>query len=389
MNNHPSPPYPPLESAPDKYVVLSGADNSNPPEGDSFYDISPYTYQECGLYHQLSQRFIADNPGDMMFERRSFVLSKDTHNLYTIVAALKSCLMEGCRAVMPFTEQIVILTGKFDGWPVFIWVGVKQNPQAFEVTIDMLAHAPAVKGLAYFVDKTFIDARLAVIKWHHLGRHGDDSRDFYPTLTGSKLHPEFYPDLGDPHRYLDEYMASDEAILLIAGPPGTGKTTLLRHLICEYKLIAHVIYDENIMKKDTVFQSFLFDDKKTGQTDIMIIEDADTILTDRQDDGNKLMSRFLNVSDGLIKLPNKKLVFTTNITDFNKVDQALLRPGRCFGVMHTRPLNLTEAQTAAKVAGLPIPDEKEVMLSRQYTLAELFNQGKKVSVRTIGFGARH
>jgi len=373
----------PAPPPPDKNIVLSGADNANPPDGDSFYDISPYTFQECGLYHQLAQRFIADNPGDMMFERRSFVLSKDTNNLYTLVACLKAGLNNG-RAVMPFTEQVVILTGEFGDLPVFVWIGVKQNSQAFDVAIDMLAHVPAAKGLALYVDTMFTDARLAVIKWHHLGRHGDDSRDFYPTTGGSKLHPEFYPDLGDPHRYLEEYMASDEAILLIAGPPGTGKTTLLRHLICDYKLIAHVIYDETIMKKDTVFQSFLFDERKTGQTDIMIIEDADTILTDRQDDGNKLMSRFLNVSDGLIKLPNKKLVFTTNITDFNKVDQALLRPGRCFGVMHTRPLNLTEAQAAAKVANLPVPSEK-----REYTLAELFNQNKRQSVRTIGFGVRH
>jgi hypothetical protein len=36
-----------------------------------------------------------------------------------------------------------------------------------------------------------------------------------------------------------------------------------------------VIYDETIMEKDSVFQSFLFD--KSG--DIMIIEDADKILT--------------------------------------------------------------------------------------------------------------
>jgi len=145
-------------------------------------------------------------------------------------------------------------------------------------------------------------------------------------------------------------------------------------------MCAHVIYDEALMQNDSVFQSFLFDDA----SEVMIIEDADTILSAREQDGNKLMSRFLNVSDGLIKLPNKKLVFTTNINDFGKVDHALLRPGRCFGVMHTRALNLAEAQTAAKAAGLPIPVEK-----REYTIAELFNQGKKSQVRTFGFGARH
>jgi len=52
--------------------------------------------------------------------------------------------------------------------------------------------------------------------------------------------------------------------------------------------------------------------------------------------------------------------------------------------MHTRPLNLTEAQAAAKVAGLPVPTEK-----REYTLAELFNQNKTRRIRTMGFGVRH
>jgi ATP-dependent 26S proteasome regulatory subunit len=94
------------------------------------------------------------------------------------------------------------------------------------------------------------------------------------------------------------------------------------------------------------------------------------------------MSRFLNVADGLIKLPNKKLVFTTNLTDFARVDSALLRPGRCFGVMKTRELNLVEAQAAAKAAKLPIPIEK-----REYTIAELFNQGQGSKVRKIGFGS--
>jgi ATP-dependent 26S proteasome regulatory subunit len=118
--------------------------------------------------------------------------------------------------------------------------------------------------------------------------------------------------------------------------------------------------------------------------DIMIIEDADTILMSREDNGNKLMSRFLNVADGLIKLPNKKLIFTTNISDFTKVDPALLRPGRCFGVMHTRLMNLVEAQAAAKAANMPIPMEK-----REYSLAEIFHQGRTQTVRSIGFGVRH
>ncbi len=114
----------------------------------------------------------------------------------------------------------------------------------------------------------------------------------------------------------------------------------------------------------------------------MIIEDADNILSSRERDGNHLMSRFLNVSDGLIKLPNRKLIFTTNIVNPENIDPAILRPGRCFALIQTSELTLVEAQAAARVGGLPIPTEQ-----RRYSLAEIFNPHTKgAQVKRFGIG---
>lgn len=350
-------------------------------------DMPHSTVVDAASTYQITQRFIADNSGDVFFGRIPLVIGSENYSLTKIVEKIKLTLTNA-RAVMPWQDASILIYGDHEGDPALIWINTNSNRRSsrtspsdvHDLNVEITSSPRAVDALKKQIGEMFKEEKFAEIKWWTKGGHGDTTRDIYLPKSNTKILSEYYPDLGDPSKYIADYINAPESVLLIAGPPGTGKTTLLRHMIADHKLCAHVVYDEDLMRKDNVFQSFLFDE----QGDIMIIEDADTVLNSREQEGNKLMSRFLNVSDGLIKLPNKKLVFTTNITDFNKVDQALLRPGRCFGVMHTRPLNLAEAQAAAKVSGLPIPIEK-----REYTIAELFNQGKSSSIRTMGFGARH
>lgn len=227
----------------------------------------------------------------------------------------------------------------------------------------------------------FKESKFAQIRWWYTGSTGEfQFRTIYLPKPETTLRDEFYPDLPEgAQSYINRYLASECSVMLMAGPPGTGKTTMLRHMLCEHDLSAMVVYDEDLMKRDQLFHSFLFD----ADIDMLVIEDADTILASRESEQNKLMSRFLNVSDGLIKLPNKKLVFTTNISDFGKVDPALMRPGRCFDVMHTRALDKDEAVRACRAAGLRLPTE-----ARTYTLAELFNREYKPDVRSVGFTRR-
>lgn len=351
----------------------------------NFFQMEHATVVDTGMAHQIAQQFIAQHDIDVFTDSVNLVIGRNT-TLFDILLKIKSFLQES-RVVMP-DKCTMLVMGDFQASPALMVITDQSrgsdNEDASEVhslKVNIHANHLVVAQLKTMIQDAFAKERMAKIKWWFEGRHGAETREIYLPASRTSLHPEFYPDLGDPKTFMDDYLASDASVLLLAGPAGTGKTTLLRHLIVDRKLGAHVIYDEKLMEKDAVFQSFLFDDN----SDIMVIEDADTILSSRERDSNKMMARFLSVSDGLIKLPNKKLVFTTNISDYQRVDEALLRPGRCYGVIETRKLHLTEAQAAAKVAHLPVPIEK-----REYSIAELFNQhSKNTQVRTTGFGVRH
>lgn len=263
------------------------------------------------------------------------------------------------------------------------WGDLDEGALLFEarvrnVSISVTGPREVIEPLFRLLDREIEIQRYATLRWWYRSETGGaESHFIHMPPVSTMLRPEFYPDLGDPQIFIKDYLASNSSVLLMAGNPGTGKTTLLRHMISDQKLTAHVIYDESLMSNDQIFQKFLFD----NDSHLLIIEDADTILSPRDMEKNKLMARFLNVSDGLIKLPNKKIVFTTNLNDFSKVDHALLRPGRCYAVVHTRPLNLDEAKAAAKAAGIPIPVERG-----EYTIADLFNKNTiNPNVRRIGF----
>lgn len=224
--------------------------------------------------------------------------------------------------------------------------------------------------------------KLVKISWYYKTSRGNDSASMHVTGLNQKLYNEFYPWFKQGvDQFIQDYYSSPASVLVLYGPPGTGKTSFLRHMLLSQSINAMVTYDDRILKDDEFFINYLTDEVHNA----LIVEDADVFLAPREDGDNDMMSKFLNVSDGLIKILNKKMIFTTNISQMSKIDAALLRPGRCFASVEFRELTSAEAANAASAAGL---EHRGWQTKNSWSLAELFQKPDEEPVKKfrMGFG---
>jgi len=245
-----------------------------------------------------------------------------------------------------------------------------------------------VRAVSCVIKEKIGEKKLPTAKWHYIS----DGTHHYAEMSvtsSAQLHNEYYPFIeGGIENFIDEYLASTSSILILLGPPGTGKSTLLRHMIVSRNLTVTLTYEERLLQQDKLFIQHLSED---GNSDILILEDADVLLESRETSGNHVMNKLLNVSDGIIKIMNKKIVFTANLPSVKNIDEALLRAGRCYNVIEFRELNFEEAVAAAKVGNLTVPTDTH----KTYSLANLFQNkggsvdtGRFVKTRRVGFGMR-
>lgn len=161
-----------------------------------------------------------------------------------------------------------------------------------------------------------------------------------------------------------------QGVLLLHGVPGSGKTHYIRYLIntLQEKELIYVPPDMAYALSSPDFLPFLMKHSNA----VLIIEDAENIIRDRQFQDNQAVANLLNLSDGLLgDCLNLQIIATFN-SDITKIDAALLRKGRLIAEWKFDKLPIEQAQKLSDQLGFT------TQITEAMTLAEIYGQSDEI-----------
>jgi hypothetical protein len=164
----------------------------------------------------------------------------------------------------------------------------------------------------------------------------------------------------------------DGKLILLHGPPGTGKTTALRALGRAWREWCHTdcVLDPEVLLGDPGYllevvmgQGSPQGRPSTARWRLLILEDCDELIRgEAKHTAGQALSRLLNLTDGLLGQGQQILVAITTNEPLDRLHPAVVRPGRCLAQIEVGPLSPEEA--TGWLGGARIP--------RPATLAELY-----------------
>jgi len=142
-------------------------------------------------------------------------------------------------------------------------------------------------------------------------------------------------------------------LTIFDGPPGTGKTFLVRALIDAIKDAIFVFVQPGMVDflASPELIPMLIQKKSSNYVDgpiVFILEDADNILTPRGKDNLSLISTLLNMTSGILgSMLDIRAIATTN-SPKKDIDPALMRPGRLSSHVTVNGLDKAKAREIYK-----------------------------------------
>ena len=167
---------------------------------------------------------------------------------------------------------------------------------------------------------------------------------------------------------------------IFRGEPGVGKTNFIRHLMAKLSK-SHMFYYLPVAACDfltspNLVEFWLGETRQSPDLKkVVVLEDAEDLLKQRNGGNREKVASLLNVADGLLgDFLQMHLICTVNC-EISKLDPAITRPGRLLAYREFKRLSREQAMQIATAKGIRLPEQKD------YSLAEIYTQ-------TIGSTAR-
>jgi Domain of unknown function (DUF5925)/ATPase family associated with various cellular activities (AAA) len=208
----------------------------------------------------------------------------------------------------------------------------------------------------------------------HLGSHGAArSQRSITAATWAEIRDNYTAAAATAVDRLTEVTPDDIGgrLVLLHGPPGTGKTTALRAMAREWSKWCQfdcVLDPEQLFSNPAyLMEVAVGEDDDDRHWRLLVVEDCDELISgDAKAATGQGLSRLLNLTDGLLGQGRDVLVAITTNEPLAALHPAVVRPGRCLAQVEVGRMSPAEA-TAWLGADAAAHD-----LGHGATLAELY-----------------
>jgi DNA polymerase III delta prime subunit len=148
-----------------------------------------------------------------------------------------------------------------------------------------------------------------------------------------------------------------KSVCLIHGPPGTGKTSLIKSISSELDCDLYVLPITKTMLDTNFIDAFTYINDTSDKNRIIVIEDIDTMFEERKvgdKDNGITMQGFLNCMDGFTCMEGTMLFLTANKPEV--LDNAMIRSCR---IDHKLELGYADKYQTQQMFEVFLPDQTD------------------------------
>ncbi len=177
-----------------------------------------------------------------------------------------------------------------------------------------------------------------------------------------KVEMNYIPEvINSAKRFLEDTKEISHGLMVISGPVGTGKSYLIRTLLTEIGNRRAIVCTPPTRFLEEF--GLLAKVSSRFRRSLLILEDiGEVVAADAVSRMQDARANLLNLTEGFLSLLNDSLVIISFNHTIDKIDPAILRPGRCIANIEIKELPY---ERASELVGFEIP-------SRKYTLAEVY-----------------